>query len=46
MVVYEVIDLTKVYPRQTVPANDRLTLSVTAGEIFGLLGDNGAGKTT
>jgi len=28
MVVYEVIDLTKVYPRQTVPANDRLTLSV------------------
>ncbi|NLF78469.1 MAG: ABC transporter ATP-binding protein [Chloroflexi bacterium] len=46
MVVYEVIDLTKVYPRQTVPANDRLTLSVTEGEIFGLLGDNGAGKTT
>jgi len=28
MAVYEVIDLTKIYPRQTVPANDQLTLSV------------------
>ena len=28
MAVYKVIDLVKVYPRQTVPANDRLTLSV------------------
>jgi ABC-2 type transport system ATP-binding protein/ABC-2 type transport system permease protein len=46
MAVYEVIDLTKIYPQQTVPANDRLNLSVEAGEIFGLLGDNGAGKTT
>ena len=27
-------------------AVDALTLSVTAGEIFGLLGSNGAGKTT
>jgi ABC-2 type transport system ATP-binding protein len=46
MPVYEVTDLTKIYPRQTRPANDRITLSVEAGEIFGLLGDNGAGKTT
>lgn len=46
MAVYEVLDLTKIYPKQTVPANDHITLSVEAGEIFGLLGDNGAGKTT
>ena len=46
MTVYDVIDLTKIYPKQTVPANDHISLSVEAGEIFGLLGDNGAGKTT
>ena len=27
-------------------AVDALTLSVSAGEVFGLLGSNGAGKTT
>jgi ABC-2 type transport system ATP-binding protein len=46
MPVYDVTDLSKLYPRQTVPANDRITLQVERGEIFGLLGDNGAGKTT
>jgi ABC-type multidrug transport system ATPase subunit len=46
MDVYEVEDLVKIYPKQTALANDRITLTVKAGEIFGLLGDNGAGKTT
>ncbi len=46
MPVYDVINLTKLYARQTVPANDRITLQVEQGEIFGLLGANGAGKTT
>ena len=46
MAVYEVLDLTKVYPKQTTAANDAISLHVEPGEIFGLLGDNGAGKTT
>ncbi|MGH3745573.1 MAG: ATP-binding cassette domain-containing protein, partial [Mycobacteriales bacterium] len=29
-----------------VPVNDRIDLTVRAGEVFGLLGPNGAGKTT
>ncbi|MBN1963043.1 MAG: ABC transporter ATP-binding protein [Anaerolineae bacterium] len=46
MHVYEIINLTKRYPGQTVPANDDLTFTVERGEVFGLLGANGAGKTT
>jgi ABC-2 type transport system ATP-binding protein len=46
MSVYEVSDLTKIYPQQSAPANDHITFSIAAGEIFGLLGDNGAGKST
>ncbi|HML23330.1 MAG TPA: ABC transporter ATP-binding protein [Aggregatilinea sp.] len=44
--VYEVSNVTKIYPGQTVPANDAISLAVEPGEIFGLLGDNGAGKST
>ncbi|KAJ7308251.1 hypothetical protein JRQ81_008776 [Phrynocephalus forsythii] len=39
-------DLTKVYRRAKQPAVDRLCLGVPAGECFGLLGVNGAGKTS
>src|SRR5439155_963234 len=38
------IDVTKTYG--SVSALDRLTLDVRVGEIFGLLGPNGSGKTT
>src|SRR5215510_15085874 len=38
------IDVSKRYGK--VAALDRLTLNVRAGEVFGLLGPNGSGKTT
>ncbi len=48
--VIEAIDLTKVYKdfwgRPRVLALDGLNLSVERGEVFGLLGPNGSGKTT
>ena len=40
----EMIDLCKTFG--TLRAVDHLTLSVQRGEIFGLLGPNGSGKTT
>lgn len=39
-------DLTKVYRGQRNPAVDRLCLGIPPGECFGLLGVNGAGKTS
>uniref|UniRef100_A0A8V1AE68 P-type phospholipid transporter n=2 Tax=Gallus gallus TaxID=9031 RepID=A0A8V1AE68_CHICK len=39
-------DLTKVYRYRRAPAVDRLCLAVPPGECFGLLGVNGAGKTS
>ncbi|KAM9103951.1 LOW QUALITY PROTEIN: phospholipid-transporting ATPase ABCA7 [Megaptera novaeangliae] len=39
-------DLTKVYPGQRTPAVNRLCLGIPPGECFGLLGMNGAGKTS
>ncbi|XP_023589109.1 phospholipid-transporting ATPase ABCA7 [Trichechus manatus latirostris] len=39
-------DLTKVYHGQRMPAVDRLCLGIPPGECFGLLGVNGAGKTS
>ena len=43
-VVLEINNLTRRFG--TFTAVDHLTLSVSAGEVFGLLGSNGAGKTT
>jgi ABC-2 type transport system ATP-binding protein len=43
-VVLEIKNLTRRFGAFT--AVDALTLSVNAGEVFGLLGSNGAGKTT
>jgi ABC-type uncharacterized transport system ATPase subunit len=40
----ELIDIVKAYPG--VLANDRISLSVTRGEVHCLLGENGAGKST
>ncbi len=47
--VIETHDLTKVYSgfmKPDVLALDRLTMQVGRGEVFGLLGPNGSGKTT
>lgn len=38
--------LTKFYGREQVPALHELSLRVSAGEIYGFLGANGAGKST
>ncbi|KAM6294790.1 LOW QUALITY PROTEIN: phospholipid-transporting ATPase ABCA7 [Aegotheles albertisi] len=39
-------DLTKVYRHRKAPAVDRLCVAIPPGECFGLLGVNGAGKTS
>ena len=45
-IVYSVSRLTKIYPGTNTPVNDAISFNVEQGEIFGLLGDNGAGKST
>jgi len=42
----QLIAVTKVYPAQTVPAVDDITLDIADGEFFSLLGPSGCGKTT
>jgi len=48
--IIETIDLTKVYKlkkdKKSIFALNKVNLSINEGEIFGLLGLNGAGKTT
>ncbi len=42
----EVRELTKQFRRSPHPAIDRLTMSISAGEVTGIVGPDGAGKTT
>ena len=42
--LWELRDVTKRFPG--VLANDRISLSLHAGEIHGLMGENGSGKST
>ncbi|XP_031693680.1 phospholipid-transporting ATPase ABCA1 isoform X4 [Oncorhynchus kisutch] len=44
--ILELKQLTKVYNRKQKPAVDRLCVGIPPGECFGLLGVNGAGKTS
>ncbi|KAK2908022.1 phospholipid-transporting ATPase ABCA1 isoform X2 [Channa argus] len=44
--ILSMIDLSKVYKAGRKPAVDRLCLGIPRGECFGLLGVNGAGKTS
>ncbi|MDP4007402.1 MAG: ABC transporter ATP-binding protein [bacterium] len=45
-VILEVENLTKIYPKEELPAVDHISFSARTGEIVGFLGPNGAGKTT
>ena len=42
----EIKNLTKNYDGSTVNAVENLSISLKAGEIYGFLGSNGAGKST
>lgn len=44
--IYDVRNLTKVYKKGKVKANDNISFCVRSGEILGVFGPNGAGKST
>src|SRR5215813_4974107 len=46
MLIIKTDEITKTYKKTTTPALSKVTLDVQSGEIFTLLGRNGAGKTT
>lgn len=46
MLIIKTDEITKTYRKTTTPALSKVTLDVQSGEIFTLLGRNGAGKTT
>ena len=39
-------NLSKVYGKEKIPAVDSVSFSVSQGELFGLIGPDGAGKTS
>ena len=46
MEIIEIKDLTKTYKRAERPSVDAISLKIHAGEVYGFLGANGAGKST
>lgn len=46
LAVFQLENVTKIYTGQKIPANDNISLQIQQGEVFGFLGDIGAGKTT
>uniref|UniRef100_A0A8D0Y7C6 P-type phospholipid transporter n=1 Tax=Sus scrofa TaxID=9823 RepID=A0A8D0Y7C6_PIG len=44
--ILEIKELTKIYRRKRKPAVDRICVGIPPGECFGLLGVNGAGKSS
>ncbi|KAL8202962.1 UNVERIFIED_CONTAM: ATP-binding cassette sub- A member 1 [Gekko kuhli] len=44
--ILEIKELTKIYRRKLKPAVDRICVGIPPGECFGLLGVNGAGKSS
>jgi ABC-2 type transport system ATP-binding protein len=46
MQAVEIKNLTKVYSKDAPIAVDNISLSVSPGELFGLIGPDGAGKTS
>ncbi|CAD7959169.1 unnamed protein product [Amoebophrya sp. A120] len=45
-IALKLVEMTKTFDNGRKTANDRISYAVKRGEIFGLLGHNGAGKTT
>ena len=45
-ILVEIKDLSKVFPKQSKPALDHINAVIPKGKIVGLVGPDGAGKTT